>query len=126
MRGEGGEAGEGRCAASDPGQYADKRSPPSIHSQGDLTSSISPQHFLFMTLHCKRNRTSEHLLPHLCSLSYHVSCQVDESSRQREEINGLLSQVCDLQNRVQKYSHENDDLTANLRVYQVKKIILSF
>ena len=46
--------------------------------------------------------------------------QVDESSRQREEINGLLSQVCDLQKRVQKYSHENDDLTANLRVYQVR------
>ena len=47
------------------------------------------------------------------------SLQVDESSRQREEINSLLSQVCDLQNRVQRYSHENDDLTANLRVYQV-------
>ena len=46
--------------------------------------------------------------------------QVDESSRQREEINGLLSQVCDLQKRVQKYSHENDDLKANLRVYQVR------
>ena len=28
-------------------------------------------------------------------------------------------QVCDLQKRVQTYSHENDDLTANLRVYQV-------
>ena len=50
---------------------------------------------------------------------HHILHQVDESSRQREEINGLLSQVCDLQNRVQKYSHENDDLTANLRVYQV-------
>ena len=45
--------------------------------------------------------------------------KVDESSRQREEINVLLSQVCDLQKRVQTYSHENDDLTANLRVYQV-------
>ena len=53
----------------------------------------------------------------LMSFLYH---QVDESSRQREEINGLLSQVCDLQKRVQKYSHENDDLTANLRVYQVR------
>ena len=72
-----------------------------------------------------------------------VCCvQVDESSRQREEINSLLAQVrqsmsqckyfsyqqtnifspvqvCDLQKRVQTYSHENDDLTANLRVYQV-------
>ena len=27
--------------------------------------------------------------------------------------------MCDLQKRVQTYSHENDDLTANLRVYQV-------
>jgi hypothetical protein len=45
--------------------------------------------------------------------------QVDESSRQREEINSLLAQVCDLQSRVQRFSHENDDLTANLRVYQV-------
>ena len=55
-------------------------------------------------------------------LTFNVSLfnQVDESSRQREEINGLLSQVCDLQKRVQKYSHENDDLTANLRVYQVR------
>ena len=43
---------------------------------------------------------------------------MDESSRQREEINILLAQVCDLQKRVQTYSHENDDLTANLRVYQ--------
>jgi hypothetical protein len=45
--------------------------------------------------------------------------QVDESSRQREEINSLLAQVCDLQSRVQRFSHENDDLRANLRVYQV-------
>merc|ERR1719187_1052882 len=30
----------------------------------------------------------------------------------------LLGQVCDLQGRVHKFSHENDDLTANLRVYQ--------
>ena len=50
---------------------------------------------------------------------YYFASQVDESSRQREEINSLLSQVCDLQKRVQSYSHENDDLTANLRVYQV-------
>ena len=54
-----------------------------------------------------------------CLLTIIIINQVDESSRQREEINGLLSQVCDLQKRVQKYSHENDDLTANLRVYQV-------
>ena len=54
--------------------------------------------------------------------------QVDESSRQREEINSLLAQVCDLQSRVQRFSHENDDLTANLRVYQVqlKGIELTF
>ena len=45
--------------------------------------------------------------------------QIDESSKQREEINRLLSQVCDLQKRLQNYSHENDDLTSNLRVYQV-------
>jgi len=51
-------------------------------------------------------------------LHHQFTHKVDESSRQREEINGLLSQVCDLQKRVQKYSHENDDLTANLRVYQ--------
>ena len=51
-----------------------------------------------------------------------LQTQVDESSRQREEINSLLSQVCDLQNRVQRYSHDNDDLTANLRVYQVTNI----
>jgi len=51
-------------------------------------------------------------------LHHQFTHKVDESSRQREEINSLLSQVCDLQNRVQRYSHENDDLTANLRVYQ--------
>jgi len=51
-------------------------------------------------------------------LHFQFTHKVDESSRQREEINSLLSQVCDLQNRVQRYSHENDDLTANLRVYQ--------
>ena len=45
--------------------------------------------------------------------------QIDESAKQREEINRLLSQVCDLQKRLQNYSHENDDLTSNLRVYQV-------
>jgi hypothetical protein len=50
--------------------------------------------------------------------------QVDESSRQREEINSLLAQVCDLQSRVQRFSHENDDLTANLRVYQVPSSLL--
>ena len=51
-----------------------------------------------------------------------LSCnplQIDESAKQREEINRLLSQVCDLQKRLQNYSHENDDLTSNLRVYQV-------
>ncbi len=51
--------------------------------------------------------------------------QVDESSRQREEINSLLAQVCDLQSRVQRFSHENDDLTANLRVYQVSRLGLN-
>ena len=45
--------------------------------------------------------------------------QIDESSRQREDINMLLAQVCELQGRVHKYSYENDDLTSNLRVYQV-------
>jgi len=60
------------------------------------------------------------VIPLLCFRYYVNYLQVDESSRQREEINSLLAQVCDLQSRVQRFSHENDDLTANLRVYQVR------
>lgn len=73
----------------------------------------------------KEEKLVKDAVQHLTQANYQIkdlhhqfTHKVDESSRQREEINSLLSQVCDLQNRVQRYSHENDDLTANLRVYQ--------
>jgi len=73
----------------------------------------------------KEEKLVKDAVQHLTQANYQIkdlhsqfTNKVDESSRQREEINSLLSQVCDLQKRVQRYSHENDDLTANLRVYQ--------
>ena len=74
----------------------------------------------------KEEKLVKDAVQHLTQANYQIkdlhsqfTHKVDESSRQREEISQLLGQVCDLQSRVQRYSHENDDLTANLRVYQV-------
>ena len=76
--------------------------------------------FQLMMNEGSRNSDTDGLMKVYLTFNVFFFNKVDESSRQREEINGLLSQVCDLQKRVQKYSHENDDLTANLRVYQVR------
>ena len=46
MRGEGGEAGEGRGAAPHPGQHPDQGSPPPVHTQGAIDIS---SHYLTST-----------------------------------------------------------------------------
>ena len=49
VRGEGGEAGEGRGAAPHPGQHPDQGSPPPVHTQGAIDISLSNIYSMFLT-----------------------------------------------------------------------------
>ena len=49
MRGEGGEACEGRGAAPHPGQHPDQGSPPPVHTQGAIHISLSNIYWMLLT-----------------------------------------------------------------------------